>query len=236
MLNLSLNRIKPKTILIFYIFLFMISFTPNISASCSEGQININNASKEELDEIYGIGPVKAQNIIDTRPFDSIDDLIKVNGIGQITLDKIKNQDLACVEEDIIEEPIEETSQQEENQGSLESNDESNEETSQQEENQGSLESNDESNEETSQQEEKTSEENNLDEIEEIKLNEVEKQNKVSVINLTASVIDLTKNIKTKDSNENTSRTYAIYGFIVFCILLIVLFILRKNRFENEFG
>ena len=65
--------------------------------ACEEGQIDINTATLTELDEIYGIGPVKAQSIIDSRPFDSVNDLIKVTGIGEITLDKIIDQGLVCV-------------------------------------------------------------------------------------------------------------------------------------------
>ena len=85
--------------------IFLVSF---ISASCEEGQIDINSASAEELDEIYGIGPVKAQAIIDTRPYNSLDDLIKVSGIGEVTLSNIISQNLVCVEEE-PEEEIEES-------------------------------------------------------------------------------------------------------------------------------
>jgi competence ComEA-like helix-hairpin-helix protein len=82
--------------LLLIVFLFIT--IPSISALCESSQIDINTASEEELDKLYGIGPVKAQAIIDSRPFDSIDDLIKTNGIGEVTLNKIKEQDLACVD------------------------------------------------------------------------------------------------------------------------------------------
>jgi competence ComEA-like helix-hairpin-helix protein len=66
---------------------------PKIEKEC----IDINTASSEELQKIYGVGPVIAQRIIEARPFSSIDDLIKVKGIGEKTLQKIKEQGLACV-------------------------------------------------------------------------------------------------------------------------------------------
>lgn len=60
-------------------------------------KIDINSASSAQLDELTGIGPVYAQRIIDGRPYSSVDDLLKVNGIGPATLQKIKDQGLACV-------------------------------------------------------------------------------------------------------------------------------------------
>ena len=87
-----------------FFLIFLILFIPNILALCEDGQINVNTASQEELDKLYGIGPVKAQAIIDTRAFDSMDDLIKVYGIGEVTLQKIKEQGLACVDKENIEE------------------------------------------------------------------------------------------------------------------------------------
>ena len=60
-------------------------------------KVEINIASLEQLDEIIGIGPVLAQRIIDARPFSSVDDLIKVKGIGEKTLQKIKDQGLVYI-------------------------------------------------------------------------------------------------------------------------------------------
>lgn len=81
-----------------FLFLVILLILPAISALCSEEQININAASLEKLDELFGIGPAKAQAIIDSRPYETLDDLINSYGIGEKTLDNIKNQGLACVE------------------------------------------------------------------------------------------------------------------------------------------
>lgn len=61
------------------------------------GCVDINTASPNELQLLDGIGPVLAQRIVDGRPYQSLDDLERVPGIGPATIEKIKAQGLACV-------------------------------------------------------------------------------------------------------------------------------------------
>ncbi|WP_309231947.1 MULTISPECIES: helix-hairpin-helix domain-containing protein [unclassified Bacillus (in: firmicutes)] len=61
-----------------------------------EGKIQINVASKEQLEKITGIGPRKAENIMKYReehgPFQKMEDLLEVDGIGEKSLEKIKDK------------------------------------------------------------------------------------------------------------------------------------------------
>lgn len=57
--------------------------------------ININTATQAELESLPGIGPVTAQKIIQYRqehgPFQSIEEIMNVPGIGEKTFDAIKD-------------------------------------------------------------------------------------------------------------------------------------------------
>ena len=181
-----------------YVFIFIlliVIFSQGIYASCSEEQIDINTATKKELDKLYGIGPVKAEEIINSRTFDSIEELINVKGIGNITLNKIKEQGLACVndeEDDFKKEPNEENLKKD-----IDKND-------------------------SFVKDDKPSESENN------KPKESEKQIEFPVINLTP------QSIKIEENKENTGKNYAMFGFILFCVLLVFLFILRKHKLKNE--
>ena len=59
--------------------------------------VDVNTASLTQLDTLTEIGPVYAQHIIDGRPYSSVDDLLSVDGIGPVNLQKIKDQGLAYV-------------------------------------------------------------------------------------------------------------------------------------------
>jgi competence ComEA-like helix-hairpin-helix protein len=54
------------------------------------GSLDLNTAGKEELMSINGIGPVLAERIIAGRPYKTVDDLLKVKGIGSKKFEKIR--------------------------------------------------------------------------------------------------------------------------------------------------
>lgn len=54
--------------------------------------ININTASKTELESLPGIGPVTAEKIISGRPYETIDELVSKKAIGAKTLEKIREK------------------------------------------------------------------------------------------------------------------------------------------------
>lgn len=82
----------------------MILYVPNkneqvqeaAAASQGEGKVQINAASKEQLEKITGIGSRKAESILKYReehgPFQKIEDLLEIDGIGVKSLEKIKDQ------------------------------------------------------------------------------------------------------------------------------------------------
>lgn len=66
------------------------------SGEAVSGPLNINTATQAQLEALDGIGETKARAIIEYRDshgdFASVDQLIRVEGIGDATLDKIREQ------------------------------------------------------------------------------------------------------------------------------------------------
>jgi competence ComEA-like helix-hairpin-helix protein len=189
------------------ILLTLIFLFSEISALCEEGQININSASLGELDKISWVGPATAQKIIDARPFSSVDDLINVSGIGEKKLEDIKNQSLACV------------SNQEVKPDETDKNNPNNQ------------------TEEDSLQSDVANNKNIIN-------NEESKIVKISakVIQNTTkeevkTIILTPKDIKSETDKEQLNKNKpAIYGLVIFCILLVFLFASKKrNKEKNEF-
>ena len=65
-----------------------------INPSSGNGKININNASIDDLKNLTGIGEKKAKDIVNYREknglFKSVEDIMKVNGIGESNFAQIK--------------------------------------------------------------------------------------------------------------------------------------------------
>ncbi len=59
--------------------------------------VELNLATTFDLTRITNIGESRAQAIMDHRPFESVDDLQRVPGIGPVTVDRIQDQGLACI-------------------------------------------------------------------------------------------------------------------------------------------
>jgi len=68
---------------------------PVTGGAVAGGLINVNTATATELEELPGVGEVIGQAIIDYRtengPFTSVDQLLDVSGIGDATLENIRD-------------------------------------------------------------------------------------------------------------------------------------------------
>lgn len=66
------------------------------AAAAVDTTVSLNNAGVEELQTLKGIGPKTAASIVAWRdregPFESVDQLMAVKGIGEMTLSRIRDR------------------------------------------------------------------------------------------------------------------------------------------------
>ncbi|WP_017431415.1 helix-hairpin-helix domain-containing protein [Vreelandella jeotgali] len=58
--------------------------------------IDLNEASADQLTELHNVGPARARQIITLRPWDSVNELSRVNGLGAASVKTIENNGLVC--------------------------------------------------------------------------------------------------------------------------------------------
>lgn len=227
-----------KNFVVFVVFILLIGF----SSAC----IDINSANSEELQEIKGIGPVYAERIIEMRPFENLDRLVDVKGIGEKTLQKIKEQEIVCEDFDDFEdeEKFVENKEVEEKEEKVENIEDENEEKDDKIEDRESKEEEDDEKENKSMAGKKS-----IDKKPEKNLDKMENEPEVIKLNFNANenvIVLRNENVLNEESDEMGEIIYESknekikgfipYGFILFLIFLIILFVKDgKDKGNNDY-
>jgi competence ComEA-like helix-hairpin-helix protein len=89
------KTLKTNSFLVLLIFWGCLLLAPTFSFA-GPSQVNLNTATAEQLETLPGIGPDLAQRILDYRtdngPFNNINGLLNVKGIGEGKLAKLRDQ------------------------------------------------------------------------------------------------------------------------------------------------
>ena len=71
-----------------------LSAVPTTVSAAETPQLDLNQATAEQLTELPGVGEAIANRIVEFRkkngPFKRVEDLLKVKGIGEKSLDKLR--------------------------------------------------------------------------------------------------------------------------------------------------
>ena len=58
--------------------------------------LDLNEATVDQLAELPNVGSVRAEQIISKRPWDGINELTRVRGLGEASVQEIQNSGLLC--------------------------------------------------------------------------------------------------------------------------------------------
>lgn len=92
-----LRGVKDTGVLVTTVFLILILILIlALPQARGEGKINLNTATVEELQTLEGIGKILAKRIVEYReengPFERIEEIKRVKGIGNKIFEKIKDR------------------------------------------------------------------------------------------------------------------------------------------------